>query len=127
MLPSAALALVLNTAQFPRSATRDQADHFAVTKRNRIAEPLQIPQCMLPQAVSDRRHELLSAKELFDRLTRLGLGRVGQVQIDHRGLQTAVTQVLLNDPQAHARFEQMRRVGMPQACVSRPSYRTAVD
>ena len=63
---------------------------------------------MLTQGVSDSRHrecDLLSSKKLVDRFSGLRLGGVGQVQIDHRRLQRAVAEVLLDDLQRHTGFE----------------------
>ena len=39
---------------------------------------------------------------------------LGQMQIDHRGLQAAVAEILLDDFQRDTRFEKMGRVGMSQ-------------
>jgi len=45
------------------------------------------------------------AEDVLNDLPRIGLGRLGQVQVNHRRLQGRVTEILLNDLQAHACLE----------------------
>jgi len=107
MLSTTAITLVDDPAQFAGATTHDGAEHFAMTKRNVVSKSFQVCRCVLPQGIRDRRHALTLAppKDLFDRLPCIGLGGLGQMQIDHRRLQAAVTEVLLDHFQRHARFE----------------------
>ena len=116
MLATTAVALVQDAAQLAGSATRDRSDHFAVPERDRVAELLpDKPVRAAAGSPQPKASSLLAAtEELLDRLACIDFGRVGQMQIDHRGLQAAVTQVLLDDSQADTRFQQMGGVGMSQ-------------
>ena len=53
-------------------------------------------------------------KDLFHCLAGIGFCCFGQMQVDHRRLQAAVTEIFLDDFQRHSRFQKMRGVGMPQ-------------
>ena len=74
-----------------------RVEHSAVTERDAAAKCFQVLRCVLRQAVRDRRHRLLATKDRLDLLPRVGIGGVGQVQVDHCGLQAAVAKVLLDD------------------------------
>ncbi len=51
---------------------------------------------------------------MVDHLSGVGLRDLGQMKINQRRLQAAVTQVFLDRLEAHAGFEQVRGVRMPQ-------------
>ncbi len=80
---------------------------------------------MLPDRSGDRRHlvrtrtlfrtrTVASDKDPVDGVARVGFGGLGQMQIDHRGLEAGMTKIFLNGAQADTRFEQMRGVRMSQ-------------
>ena len=52
--------------------------------------------------------------KLLDPGDRLLLAHRGQMEVDHRGLQRAVAEVLLDQPQVDAGFEQVGGVAVPQ-------------
>ena len=68
-----------------------------MTERDASAKRFQVLRCVLRQAVRDRRHRLLATKDGLDLFPGVGFGGIGQVQVDHRGLQAAMAKVLLND------------------------------
>jgi hypothetical protein len=57
---------------------------------------------------------LSPSKQLLDRFTSVGFGGLSQMQIDHRGGQRRVSQILLDDLQADARFKQVGGIRMPE-------------
>ena len=118
---SAAVAvdtLVEDSAQFTGSTPCDRAEDLAVSHRHPLAKLLEIRRCVLPQAVRNRGHRLVLTrrppKDLLDHLAGIDLGNLSQMQVDHRGLQAAVTEILLDDFQRDALFQQMRGVRMAQ-------------
>ena len=87
------------------TATRDSAQDFLLDDRDRLGMFLQVCRYELPQGIRDRRHgapaTLLQlrhstrivavfsgqlAEHLVDDIARVGLGGLGQVQVDHGGL-----------------------------------------
>ena len=54
-------------------------------------------------------------EQLVDHLPGIGFGDLGQVQVDHGGLEATVAQVFLDRLEADTRFEQMGGVGMAQS------------
>ena len=130
MFATTVVTLIDDSAKLTRSTTSDGTDHLAVTKRNPLAKLLKVRRCVLPKAVRDGRHRLVAAvalvpvvafvvvdaspKDPFNCLATIHLCGLSQVQVNHRCLQATVTEVLLDDSQADARFEQMGGVGMTQ-------------
>lgn len=57
---------------------------------------------------------VFQAKELLDDVPGFSFGGIGQMQVDHRGLQAGVAEVLLDDSQRDSGLEQMGGVRMPQ-------------
>ena len=109
---SAAVAvdtLVEDSAQFTGSTPCDRAEDLAVSHRHPLAKLLEIRRCVLPQAVRNRGHRLVLTrrppKDLLDHLAGIDLGNLSQMQVDHRGLQAAVTEILLDDLQRDSRLE----------------------
>ena len=54
----------------------------------------------------------LSDKQIVDDFARIDFGGVGQVQIDHRRLQTRMPEEFLDRFEGHAGFQEMRSVRM---------------
>ena len=55
-----------------------------------------------------------AGKQLVDDRPRVGLGCLGQVQVNHRGLQTGVAEIFLDRLQADSGFQQMGSERVPQ-------------
>ena len=114
MLRAAAFALVNDSAQFARPATSDETQHFTMSQGNSIAKLFQISRRMLSQTISNAGHRwlvvLLAPKDCFDHLAGIGRSSFGQMQVNHGRLQAAVAQILLDDFERDARFEQVRCV-----------------
>ena len=72
---------------------------------------------MLPKAIGNRHLRLAkwSPEDPFDRLFGIDLSRLRQMEIDHRRLQAAVAEILLDDTQADSSFQEMRCVRMAQS------------
>ena len=80
VLAATSLAFIVDVAKLTGSTSRDRTDHLAVADRDVIAKLLEVRRCVLPKAVRDRGHGLwLASEQLLDRLSRIGLGRVGQM------------------------------------------------
>jgi len=117
VLSLAVVTMVNDSTQLTRSTTGDRTEHFAVTGGNRVAKRLKVCRYVLPQAVCDRGHRLplptalavaLRAaaagwplKDLLDHRAGIDFGDIGQMQVDHRRLQRAMTEILLDDFQAY--------------------------
>ncbi|GAA5509231.1 hypothetical protein Rcae01_04730 [Novipirellula caenicola] len=91
------LAFDQDTAQRASAAAGDRIQDDPHGKRHSVAESLKQCRCVLSEAARNGGHRLASAKDLFDRFSGVRLGGVGQVQVDHRSLQAAMTEILLND------------------------------
>ena len=76
-------------------------------------EPLEIGRAVPPQHVGDGGHGS-GPHQLVDPRDRLLLADGGQMEVDHRGLQRAVAEVLLDQPEVDARLEQVGGVAVPQ-------------
>ena len=101
-----AVTLVDDVAKHASPTACDRIDHLAMAEGDSATESLVVRRCVLPKAVRDRGHRLrFTSKQLFDERAGVRFGRLSQMQIDHRGLQTAVAHVLLDGTQADARFE----------------------
>ena len=100
MLTAAIIALVDRRTQLARPATSDRSEHFAVLQRHVVASLRQVVVTVLTQTIGNGQHHgrlpFRPLEDPVDRLTGVGFGRVGQVQIDHRGLQAAVPEQLLD-------------------------------
>lgn len=116
VLSATSLAFIVDVPEVTGSAPRDRADHFAVADWNIVTKLLEVGRCVLPKAVRNRWHRLsrLPPEQLLDRFACIHRGGVRQMEIDHRGLQTAVSHVLLDHTQADSGFQQVRGVGMAQ-------------
>jgi hypothetical protein len=119
MLSTTTVTLIDDSAKFACTATCDRAEHLAVTGRNGLAVLRQVSRCVLPEAIRDRGHRLLGKrlpyKDRFDGLAGIDRRGLGQVQVNHRGLQAAVTKILLDDLQRDTRFEKMGRIRIAQS------------
>ncbi len=110
---AAALAPVEHRAQLTRAARGDGAQDLLVSPGHRGPEPLEIRPAVPPHHLGDGRHRS-GPHQLLDPGEGLLLAHRGQMEVDHRGLQRAVAQVLLDQPQVDAGFEQVRGVAVPQ-------------
>lgn len=120
MLASARITFVVQVSKFTRATPSDQTQHSFVLNWHPRGKLGQVTVRMLPQRFCDRRHRSLPGftfafgivnrsepvveqvarlRDLVELLTSVLFGIVGQVQIDQRGLQVAVTEKLLNPPQ----------------------------
>ena len=80
--------------QFARATARDGTEHFSLLERDFVRVQLQKPVAMLPQTVGDSRHGLTrTTKQFVNHLPCVNRRRVGQMQINHRRLQAAVTEI----------------------------------
>jgi len=101
--------------------------------RHPLAELFHVSRTVLPQCLLDTGHaatpELLTGlvkqvarlHDLFNLLSGVALGRLRQVKIDHRGLQAAVAQQLLDCFQADARFQAVSGVAVAQRIHTLPA------
>ena len=87
-------------------------EHLLVLRGHRGPEPLEILPAVPPHHVGDGRHRS-GPHQGLDPGDRLLLARRGQMEVDHRRLQRAVSEVLLDQPQVDAGFEQVGGVAMP--------------
>jgi hypothetical protein len=99
-------------AQPAGAAGGNGMDHFAVLGRHRLAEALEVVSAVPPQDVGDGGHGLLHEPADHGDHVLLALG--GQMQMHRRGLQAAVAQTLLDQPQADSRFQQVGGVAVTQ-------------
>jgi len=58
-----------------------------------------------------------SLHHVIDQLVGVFLALLGQVEIEHGGLESGVAEVALNDAQVDAGFEEMGGVGMAQRII----------
>ena len=78
-------------------------------RRHGVAEPLEIGRSVPPHHVGDGGHGS-GLHQGLDPLAGLLLADGGEVEIDHGGLQRAVAEVLLDQPEVDAGFEEACRV-----------------
>ena len=55
-----------------------------------------------------------TSHQAVDTLNGVRIAQIGNVQVDHGGLQRCMTEILLNNADVHPGFEQMRGVGVAQ-------------
>ena len=109
----AGLADVEHGPEFACAARGDRVQHLLVLPGHGGAEPLEILPAVPPQDVGDGRHGLWF-HQLVDHGDRLLLADGGEMEVNHRRLQRAVAQVLLDQPQVDPGLQKMGGVAVPQ-------------
>ena len=109
--PPAVLAAVEDRPQLAGAAGGDGAEHLLMRRGHRRPEPLEIGRAVPPHHVGDGGHGS-GPHQGLDPLAGLFLADGGQMEIDHGGLQRAVAEVLLDQPEVDAGFEQVGCVTM---------------
>ena len=109
---AAALAAVEHQAQLTRAARGDCPKYLLVSRGHRGPEPLEIRPTVPPHHLGDGGHGS-GPHQLLDPGERLLVAHLREMEVDHRGLQRAVAQVLLDQPQVDSRLEQVRGVAVP--------------
>ncbi len=134
-------AAVNQIAQLARSTAGDQSQYLAVMGWHPGLILGEIVRSKLPQCIGDRNIPrgtpcigdrtgrlgggehlagrigvpMAGGKQLVNHLPGIGFGDLGQVQVDHRGLQARMPQVFLDRFEADAGFQQMGGVRMAQS------------
>ena len=119
------LATINQVAQVAGSTPGNQAQDLALMRRHPGLIPGDVIRCKLSHIgdgegrLNDWQHLVVgslfaSSKQAVEDDSRVSLGDLGQMKIDQRRLETAVTKVFLDRLEAHTGFEQVRGVGMPQ-------------
>ena len=96
MFSSASFTLIANAAERSGTTANDERENFLLADTERVPDS----RTVLAEGLRDGWHRelaLLSPEQSIDGGAGLGLSGIGQVQIDHRGLQTAVAEILLDD------------------------------
>ena len=110
---AAVLAAVEHRPQLAGAAGGDVAQHLLVRRGHRGPEPLEIGPAVPPHHLGDGGHGS-GLHQRLDPVAGLLVAGGGEVEVDHRGLQRAVAEVLLDQPEVDPGFEQMGRVAMSQ-------------
>ena len=111
--PPARFAALEHGPEFAGAARGDRVEHLLVLRGHGGAEPLEILPAVPPQDVGDGRHGL-GPHQLVDPGDRLLLAHRGEMEVDHRRVQRAVAQVLLDQPQVDPGLEKMGGVAVTQ-------------
>ena len=119
VLMAAVVAFKDHMTQFARSTSLNRTQDFALVKSDFVSTLLKKRLAMLPQTVGDGRHVAAPGssrptKQRVNHFACIGHLSVRQMQIDHRRLQTAVTEKLLNLAQGDTGFQQMSRIAVSE-------------
>ncbi len=98
------VAAVEDQAQLAGAAGGDRAQHLLMSHWHRSPEPLEIGPAVPPHHLGDGGHGS-GPHQLLDPGKRLLLADLGEMEINHRRVQRAVAQVLLDQPQVDTGFE----------------------